>query len=110
MTDKTYICHSCRQNSVAEVLDCGSQPICNRFLVAATAPEATFPLVIGQCESCGPVQISQPTPAAELRPRFDWISYNEPEGHLDTLVAELAGMPRITRKSAVGAVVFGGDT
>ena len=95
---------------VTDMIDCGPQPVCNRYLVNPTAPEATFPLVIGQCAACGLIQISHPVPVSEIRPRCDWIAYNEPEGHLDALVEELASLPGITRESSIGAVVFGGDT
>ncbi len=110
MTAAAYICHSCQQTAVRDILDCGPQPISNRFLFTANAPEVTFPLILGQCVDCGLVQISHPVPAAELRARFDWISYTEPEGHLAALVSELAALPGITSASRVGAVVFGGDT
>ena len=110
MIGAAHICHACRQTAVRDILDCGRQPIASRFLRSADAPEALFPLIVGQCTSCGLVQISRPVPAAELRARFDWIRYTEPEDHLAALVAELARLPGITASSNVGAVVFGGDT
>ncbi len=67
-------------------------------------------MVIGQCEACGLVQIIQPVPSAEIQSRFDWIIYNEPEGHLELLVEELAHLPEIRSDSSIGAIVFGGDT
>jgi SAM-dependent methyltransferase len=110
MTGAAYTCHSCRQTAVRDILDCGRQPVSNRFLPSADAPETMFPLIVGQCTACGLVQISRPVPAAELRAGFDWIRYTEPDDHLDALVGELARLPGITTTSRVGAVVFGGDT
>jgi len=110
MMGEANLCHACRQRTVVNSIDCGLQPICNRFLVAPSEPEATFPLGLGQCDACGLIQISRPAPVEEIRPRYDWIGYHEPEGHLDALVGELASLPGITRASSVGAVVFGGDT
>lgn len=104
------ICHACQQKAVVDILDCGPQPVCNRFLVDPVAPEAAFPLIISQCDGCGLIQISHPAPVEEIRRRWDWISYNEPEGHLDALVDELAGQPGITHESSIGAIVFGADT
>src|SRR5687768_1001284 len=89
-------CHSCRKAAVSGVLDCGMQPLCNRFLLDTAAQEAVFPLLIGQCTSCGLIQISHPAPVDEIRPRYDWISYNEPDAHLDALVDELASLPGIS--------------
>lgn len=110
MMGAANICHACRKKTVVDMLDCGPQPVCNRFLVDPTATEATFPLVISQCDSCGLIQIHHPAAVEEIRPRWDWIGYNEPEGHLDALVEELASLPQITRESLIGAIVFGGDT
>ncbi len=103
------VCHSCGVTAVSEMLDCGLQPVGNRFLSTSTEPEFKHPLVVGQCESCGLVQLSHPAPVAEIRPRFDWISYNEPDAHLEAMVDELAALPGITPDSHVGAIVFGSD-
>lgn len=102
-------CHSCRASAVKVMLDCGPQPVGHRFLSAADEEEYLHPLVVGQCGACGLVQLCHPAPVDEIRPRFEWVSYNEPDAHLDDLVAELAGLPGITASSHVGAVVFGGD-
>ncbi len=110
MIGEANICRACQQKAMVEILDCGQQPICNRFLVDPVAPESTFRLIISQCDQCGLIQISHPTPVGELRRRWDWINYNEPEGHLDALVEELACQPGITRESSIGAIVFGADT
>lgn len=67
-------------------------------------------MVVGQCETCGLIQLIEPIPAREIQSRFDWITYNEPEGHLEALVEELVHLPGITTNSSVGAVVFGGET
>lgn len=103
------VCHSCGSSAVASLLDCGLQPVGHRFLSTLTEDEYKHPLVVGQCGACGLVQLTRPAPVAETRPRFEWISYNEPDAHLDVLVEELAALPGITHNSHVGAVVFGGD-
>ena len=51
-----------------------------------------------------------PVPAQELLPGYDWISYNEPEAHLDQLVAILAGLPGITPASILGGISFKDDS
>lgn len=76
-------CRLCRSADVEVLVDYGPQPICNRFLASPDAPEATFPLGMAQCRSCGLIQLITAPPAAELLPPFDWITYKEAEGHLD---------------------------
>lgn len=103
-------CLLCRANEVVLLLDFGPQPICNRFLIRPDAEEATFPMRIGQCDACGLVQSIMPVSAAELKPRSDWITYNEPEGHLDRLADTIAAAPGLTNKSAICGVTFKDDS
>ncbi len=70
-------------------LDLGPQPITNRFLTHATDQEELFELRLGMCETCGTVQLLTLLSPKEIAPRFDWIAYIEPEGHLDVLADEL---------------------
>ncbi len=82
-------CRVCRAAAVVQRLDFGPQPICNRYLANPGAEETLFPLGLSQCEACGVIQITEAAPAPELRPRFDWIRYDEAEGHLDDMVDQL---------------------
>jgi hypothetical protein len=100
-------CQLCRAPKVEALVDFGLQPICNRFPKTASEPEATFPMLLEQCHACGLVQTTMPVPADELRPRVDWITYNEPEGHLDTLADKLAKLPGV--KTFAG-ITFKDDT
>jgi len=100
-------CQLCKSASVETLIDFGPQPICNRFPATATEPEALFPMLMEQCQTCGLLQTTQPVPADELRPRVDWITYNEPEGHLDNLADKLAKLPGV--KSFAG-ITFKDDT
>jgi len=100
-------CRLCNSASVETLIDFGAQPICNRFPASATEPEALFPMLMEQCQACGLLQTTEPVPADELRPRVDWITYNEPEGHLDTLADRLAKLPGV--KTFAG-ITFKDDT
>lgn len=103
-------CRVCQAPGVALLLDCKSQPICNRFLTDPSNEEYMHELVVGQCETCGVVQlISGPVPAEELRPRYDWVTYREPEEHLDRLADTLSQLPGITKSSTVCGVSFKDD-
>jgi len=58
----------------------------NRPLPSRDEPEYRHPLTLGVCEGCGVVQLRDAPPPEEIRPRYDWIIYNEPEFHLDSMV------------------------
>ena len=103
-------CRICGSREVTSLLDCGRQPICNRFLLRADEPQALFPIALEQCRRCAGVQLREPVPVDELRPRFDWISYNEPEGHLDRVVDALVALPGVSPASRIAGVTFKDDT
>ncbi|GAB6039365.1 class I SAM-dependent methyltransferase [Endothiovibrio diazotrophicus] len=68
------------------LLNLGEQPPSNRYLASGERSADCHPLVVGQCSACGLVQLIDPMPAQMVRSRFDWIQYNEPEGHCDRMV------------------------
>jgi len=103
-------CLLCRAREVVQLIDFGMQPICNRFPATPDAEEALFPMRLGQCGACGVVQAIAPPPAAELKPRVDWITYNEPEGHLDRLAVAIAGLPGLTKDSSICGITFKDDS
>ena len=103
-------CLLCRNNGVSKLLDLGMQPICNRFLTAPSDDEYLHGMVFGFCQDCGVVQLIDPVPANELMPRVDWISYNEPEAHLDQLAKDIRELPGITEDSTICGITFKDDS
>jgi hypothetical protein len=103
-------CFVCRSSELTCLLDIGRQPISNRFLRSPTEGEERFPIALQQCAACGLVQIEEPVPALALIPPFDWITYNEPEGHLDELVGILVGLPGVGPGAVAGGVSFKDDS
>ena len=101
------LCQLCNTASVTTLLDFGPQPVCNRFPQSREEPEMLFPMLLEQCQACGLLQTTEPVPATELRPRVDWITYNEPEGHLDSLANALAQLPGVR---SFGGVTFKDDS
>ncbi|MDP2342936.1 MAG: class I SAM-dependent methyltransferase [Deltaproteobacteria bacterium] len=97
-------CRCCRAESVTLLLDFGPQPLCNRLRDDATAPEATFPLRLGQCRACGVLQLDGVVAAAELTPRGGVVHYREAEGHLDDLVSILLSTVAIEASARVVAL------
>ena len=103
-------CLLCSNNRVSQLLDLGMQPICNRFLTAPSDDEYLHGMVFGFCKDCGVVQLIDPVPANELMPRVDWISYNEPEAHLDQLARDVRDLTGITDNSTICGITFKDDS
>lgn len=82
-------CRACGAGRVARLLDLGPQPPSNRYPAAGSEDDDAYPLVLGQCTECGLLQLIEPMQPDMVRSRHSWLSYNEPEGHLDSLVARL---------------------
>lgn len=107
---KAPSCRGCGAARYRHPLDLGPQPLCNRFLSTPEEAEYRHPLLLAQCGQCGLVQLLSPPPVEELRPRFDWIRYREPEEHLDRLVEQLLRLPGIGPGSVVGALSYKDDS
>src|SRR5688572_16261160 len=102
----TATCRCCAQDALEVLLDLGPQPICSHFLTAPAAAARRHPLVFARCTACGQLQLSNPAPADLLRSPHPWVSYIEPEGHLDRLVEELCALPGANSLWNVGAVTY----
>lgn len=87
------VCRVCKESAFAERLDLGPQPAGNRFPSSLTESEYRHPFAVAVCANCGLVQLEDPMPADEVRPRVDWIVYNEPEPHLDDLTSRVVQLP-----------------
>jgi SAM-dependent methyltransferase len=58
---------------------------------------------VTQCDSCGLVQLAVCPPIEFLVPRVPWLSYREPEAHLDDLTTKLEPLlPRTAHVIGVG--------
>ena len=80
MTEKCLCCGSTRLNVN---IDFGNLPASNRFEEKDVEVSYSHPLKIGQCHDCMMVQLIDPMPFHEAKSHFPWITYNEPEQHLD---------------------------
>jgi hypothetical protein len=83
------VCISCGETGVAECLNLGAQPVSNRYPISNKEKLLTHTLKLGLCDKCGLVQLIAPMPPDEVTPTYNWLTYNEPEGHLDSLVDSL---------------------
>lgn len=103
-------CHICKSKTLVELLDFGMHPISNRYVMNPTEAEYLHPMVIGQCNACGLVQLINPVPAGELLPPYEWITHNEPEGHLDALVEIISALPGITKDATICGISYKDDS
>ena len=103
------ICQICKQKTCGKLIDFGKHPVCHKF-TNGNEKEEKYPLTLGQCHSCGVVQLMSPIPINGLVPRYDWITYNEPEKHLDHLVEVIKNLPGITKESTICGVSYKEDT
>ena len=98
----TIRCTVCDGIALRRSLELGPQPPSNRFLLPGDAgAEERHALSLGSCDDCGTVQLVDRMPVEAIRPRFDWLANNEPEGHLDDLVEKLLALPGIGADSRV---------
>ncbi len=107
LPDQVAACRICR-GPILPQLDLGLQPVCNRFLAGPQEPEYKHVFQTGVCQHCGIMQLLDPFPAAELQPKVEWITYTEPEGHLDDLADQLAS--RLPTTAFILGVSFKDDS
>jgi hypothetical protein len=103
-------CLSCGGNAVVTLLDFGPQPPSNRFVPVGHVDADKHPLKLGQCGDCGLVQLINPMPVSMVRSRHDWLTYNEPEGHLDALVEHLSTLNGLRPDSRIVGLTYKDDT
>jgi hypothetical protein len=106
----SHACYLCRGTNLVPIVDIGPQPVSNRYLESPTDAEERFPIALQQCGSCGLMQIETAVPARALVPAYDWITYNEPEAHLDGLVDILMTLPGVGTGAVAGGVSFKDDS
>ena len=105
-----YPCLSCAKDSVDQLVDFGFQSPSNRFERIDSPATDSHPLIVGQCAACGLLQLINPMPAGMAKSRFEWMTYNEPEGHLDDLVARLCRLPGIDGDSRIMGLTYKDDS
>lgn len=108
--NKLNQCCICSAGGVVELLDAGEQPVSNRFVKDPSFMQYTHSMVLGQCTACGLLQIVNPVPATELLSPYQWVTYNEPEGHLDAVTRIITNLPDITQDSFILGISFKEDT
>lgn len=106
----TFECIGCGADKVTEVLELDPQPPSNRYLSDRDEACETHRIALGVCTCCGLGQLIDPMPPDVVRSHFDWITYNEPEGHLDDLVQVLAGKVGLSGETRIVGVTYKDDS
>jgi hypothetical protein len=99
-------CLICRSGRVETLLDLGPQTVSSHFQATRATRAAEHDLAFGLCGACGVTQLVQPFPYRALVRPFDWITYREPETHLDAVVEKICRIPGIDARSAVAGITF----
>lgn len=100
----------CCGGKVNVLVDFGAQTPSNRFELPESPVTDRHPLVVGQCADCGLLQLVDPMPPAMAKSRFEWLTYNEPEGHLDDLVSRLCKLPGLNAASRITGLTYKDDS
>jgi hypothetical protein len=102
-------CTVCQSEDLQSSLSFGKQPPSNRFLppeAGNVAPEDFYSLSLGYCRQCGTIQLVERMPVQVVRPRYDWLVYNEPERHLDDVANKLIGLAGINESSRFLGITY----
>src|ERR1035437_10633474 len=99
-------CALCGSLEIKPIMDLGQLPVSNRFLKNPTEQEYLHPRALDQCAHCGLLQLKNAVPVSEMKPRYPWITYTEPEEHLDGLAQTIAYLPGLTPESLIAGVSF----
>lgn len=102
-------CLLCERERCEKYLDFGMQPISHRYHTAGEKA-VQVPIALGQCGHCGLVQLMEPVAAHILKPKYDWIRYRDPEGHLDELVDAIRKLPTLSETSTIVGVSYKDET
>ena len=103
------LCQVCQKDKCKEFINFGFHPVCHKFENNEKKYEK-FSLSLGKCDYCGLVQLMSPISYEKLTPIYNWISYNEPEEHLDHLTNVISKLPGINNNSTVCGVSYKEDS
>jgi hypothetical protein len=103
-------CLGCNIGVLNTVIDLGPQPPSNRFLAHPEESCAIHPITFGYCTRCGLAQLINPMAVDDVRSRHEWITYNEPEDHLDKLADYLSRVANITEHHHIIGVTHNDDS
>jgi C-methyltransferase C-terminal domain/Methyltransferase domain len=75
-------------------------------MASPEVPVVEHDLALAFCWSCGVVQLSRPFPYQDLVPPYAWMTYREPEDHLDAVVERVCALPGLNKDSTIAGITF----
>jgi len=72
--ESVEICRTCKQPSLVEVLNLGSQPLANSLVMSPGSKELRVPLVLLRCESCNLLQLSVNVNPLIMFSNYNWVT------------------------------------
>jgi hypothetical protein len=99
-------CLVCRSSKPEPILALGKQPVSSHFLASADTASYQHDLTLAVCTACGVVQVQEPFPFRNLLPAYAWLTYREPESHLDKVVETACRLAPPTADTVVAGVTF----
>jgi hypothetical protein len=106
----TSLCLSCATPRLERLLETPPLPVSNDYHAESVHARALFSLRPAVCLSCGLVQLLDPPAPEIVRPRPTPVLYNEPESHLDAVVADLRKLPGIEPDTRFIGLTYKEDT
>jgi C-methyltransferase C-terminal domain/Putative zinc binding domain len=99
-------CLVCGSDRVEKLLELGPQPVSSHFTKTRDAAVIERDLTFALCPVCGVMQLAKPFPFRDLVRPYDWITYREPEMHLDAVVERICSLPGLNQNTAVAGITF----
>jgi len=92
------------------ILKLGNQPVSNRFKKRKNDKTKCINLTLVQENDSGLIKLLKPTNPKYLKPLVSWLTYNEPEEHLDMVVEDIQKNFLNDKKANIGGISFKDDT
>ena len=104
------VCQACASSESDVLVDGGMQALCNAYPSSLEEYAYQFHVLLGQCKTCGLIQLLRTPDENEIIPKYEWITYSEPEEHLDELSDQLLKLPGLTQDSVFFGITYKDDS
>ena len=98
------------KNKEKLIIDLGKQPVSNKYLKSKNEFNKKYDFKLVQDNKTALIKIKKPFPVKSLKPKFDWVTYNEPEKHLNTMVRNIIKFKKDKSNLNVGGISFKDDS
>jgi hypothetical protein len=99
-------CLTCRSPGIETILSLGPQAVSSHFMASSEAQTVEHDLSLAVCPACGVVQVQQPFPYRDLVPPYSWVTYREPETHLDKVAETVCRLAAPTEQAVIAGLTF----